>query len=525
MIPVATYSRVSDPSQERGTSLDNQKRRCLEYCRTHHYTVIASESESEGGEFIHARSRFHSLVARSDIQKIIVDIPDRLGRGKARSILEYIAAEAGKEIEYATPQPDGDTIAGMAATLAQDLGSGVERLNMRRRMMEGRNSRARQGRIIAGRQAPYGYNYDTKRDHRGRVVSCELIIDETKADTYRMIVDWFLVGIKSEGLPPLSMRGICKRLTFTGVPTPSPKTTEWSYQTVFKILRNPVYKGQWEYGRNAWRLEDRKGGAKARIINRRGDDETIVVKCPAIIDAEKWNAIQARLADNAATKFSPPTKRTYLLRGLVTCAACGCKLVGEGRKSGNGEMLTYYTCHQRRHKWSHPCRAGLIRSTTIEEATWEAIEGLTTSDEMPVSDASKRNKKQPNYAASIQAQKKVIKDAETELRRLSRLMVGRDDNAPTMKIYREQEREIEARIVNAQATLEKIEEDEARAKAQREVVRETSELKAEIAERIASTPADQRRFILERLHTRCVYDSTKRLLTVACVFGSVTVSI
>ena len=98
MIPVATYSRVSDPAQERGTSLDTQTRRCLEYCQAHHYTVVVSESESEGGEFIHARSRFHSLVARSDIQKIVVDIPDRLGRGKARSILEYIAAEAGKEI-------------------------------------------------------------------------------------------------------------------------------------------------------------------------------------------------------------------------------------------------------------------------------------------------------------------------------------------------------------------------------------------------------------------------------------------
>lgn len=525
MIPVATYSRVSDPSQERGTSLDSQKRRCLEYCRAHHYTVIVSESESEGGEFIHARSRFHALVARADIQKIIVDIPDRLGRGKARSILEYIAAEAGKEIEFATPQPDGDTVAGMAATLAQDLVSGVERLNMRRRMMEGRNSRARQGRIIAGRQAPYGYNYDTKRDHRGRVLSCDLVIDESKANIYRMIVDWLLDGITAEGIAPMTIRGICKRLTFSGIPTPSPKTTEWSYQAVAKILKNPVYKGQWEYGRNVWKLEDRKGGAKARVIGRRGDAETIAVQCPALISADRWQAVQDKLASNSATKFNPPTKRTYLLRGLVSCAACGYKLVGEARKSGNGELLTYYTCHQRRHKWTHPCRAGLIRSTQIEEAVWEAIEHLTSDDAMPVQDASGKKRKTVNYTASIQAQKKVIKDAEAELRKLARLMVGKDASAPSMKIYREQEREIEARIVSANAMLERIAEDESRAKAQQVVVKETEQLKAEIAERIATMPTEQRRYTLERLHTRCVYDSHARRLTVACVFGSVTVSI
>jgi len=528
VIPVAIYCRVSDPAQERGTSLENQKQRCIAYCERMGYIVVVVIFELEGGEFINARTKYHDLLAREDIERIVVDIPDRLGRGETRGILEYIAKREGKTIEFATPQPDQTTVAGLAAKMAQDLVSGVERLNIRKRLMDGRNNRARQGRIIAGARAPFGYRYVTERDHRGRVLSCKLEIDYDKIVIYHLIVEWLLRGIPEEGIAPMSVRGICRRLSFQGIETPSPKSSEWSIQTVKKILHNPVYCGRWEYGRNIWLLEDRVGGAKARIIGRRSDEETIAVSTPAAVDLATWQAIQDRLASNKENKFHPPTKREYLLRGMVTCAKCNHKMIGEGGRSGNGAILTYYSCHQRRHKAIDPCKAKRIRTHAVEDAAWDAIKELCIHDSVveAAKKESKQRRKIDNYAESIKAQEKIIKDGKRELRDLLTLKLKGEKSAPTLSVYLEAEKDIGKRIAAAEKVLAQIKATRDRAKEQIETDKALSELKREMAEKMnAATDYTRRRMVLEQLSVRCVCDTNERKLLVDCVFGSLTVDI
>jgi DNA invertase Pin-like site-specific DNA recombinase len=101
------------------------------------------------------------------------------------------------------------------------------------------------------------------------------------------------------------------------------------------ILRNPLYRGLWTWGRYA-------RGTKARIVagqpapvpkgaGRGWVDpscwEAIERPDLAIVDEDTWNRVQQMLADRRQAK-SPAQDRTYLFSGFLWCAECGAKMHG-----------------------------------------------------------------------------------------------------------------------------------------------------------------------------------------------------
>ena len=87
----AILARVSTRNQEDNSSLDDQIDRCREYCIQHGYTATAERREIMSGSFVLARSVFNELLemaADGGISVIVVDIPDRLGRGDVIANLE-----------------------------------------------------------------------------------------------------------------------------------------------------------------------------------------------------------------------------------------------------------------------------------------------------------------------------------------------------------------------------------------------------------------------------------------------------
>jgi hypothetical protein len=91
-----------------------------------------------------------------------------------------------------------------------------------------------------------------------------------------------------------------------------------------------------------------------------------------LVDVEIWKRAQAALVLNRGVPsgFAP---RTYLLRGLVLCADCGCRFGGTSHSSG-GRRDHYYRCNGKVSA-VHPdrderCRAKFLPADLLEALVW-----------------------------------------------------------------------------------------------------------------------------------------------------------
>ena len=180
-INAAILARVSTKKQEDNSSLEGQLNAGRAYCAQHGYSIIAERKEIHSGAFVLARSVFAELLDMAVdglIQVIVVDVPDRLGRGDAIAKLEYMAQLNGARIEYVRGVNDTSTIEGIVLDSASKMLSGIERHTIKRRMTDGVKNRIAEGRVIAPPIRPYGYRIVSERDERGRKISCTLVIVE-----------------------------------------------------------------------------------------------------------------------------------------------------------------------------------------------------------------------------------------------------------------------------------------------------------------------------------------------------------
>ena len=146
------YARVSTRDQQQNSSLQRQLAIGRKYAQQKKYQIIDEVEDVISGSFVLARSAFNNFLEMASDGKVdvlIVDIPDRLGRGDTIAKCELLAEMNGASIEYATPGRDESTVEGMALKATDMLVSGIERINIRRRSVEGKKAWADKGRVIA----------------------------------------------------------------------------------------------------------------------------------------------------------------------------------------------------------------------------------------------------------------------------------------------------------------------------------------------------------------------------------------
>lgn len=290
------YSRVSTLDQKQNSSLERQLAVARQFAEKNDYQIVDEIKEIISGSFVQARSEFHrflEMAADGKADVLIVDIPDRLGRGDAITICEYMAQMNGASIEYATPGRDESTVEGMALKATDMLVSGIERINIRRRTMGGKKAWANKGRVIASIFRPYGYKFENEYhpDTRHKI-HCELVIVPEEAKIVVNMFEWCVF----EGLTPYK---IAKRLTAMKVPTLADidkvrkkkrgEYGRWHNDTVRGILTNETYKGIWRFGKNKVSRIDTPDGVKAKF-KEQPIEETIPVEVPAIVSEELWKA-------------------------------------------------------------------------------------------------------------------------------------------------------------------------------------------------------------------------------------------
>jgi len=162
------YARVSTDEQARsGYSLAQQIEALRDYAAREGYEVLEGvEDPGQGGASL-ARpglDKVRDLVAKGGVSIVLAQDRDRFAREPAYLyLLREEFAEKGTRLKALSDRgddsPEGQLTDGILDQLAK-----FERAKTAERTRRGRLRKAREGKVIAGRQADYGFRYNAARD-------------------------------------------------------------------------------------------------------------------------------------------------------------------------------------------------------------------------------------------------------------------------------------------------------------------------------------------------------------------------
>lgn len=282
---------------------------------------------------------------------VLVYRVDRLGRSLTALLDAHKRLEhAGVTVRSAT-EPF-DTASPIGTFLFQLLGSlaELEKSTITERMMLGRDRVAKEGRWTGG-PIPFGYDVDVEgylTPSTRQVPGMEI----AEADAVRDVFDRIANGS--------TLLAEARRFNALGVPSTkryaSGKVTygkEWNPGRLSYMLHATVYKG-------IHTLQSEQGGPIEREV-------------PALVDPVTWQRVQAQLHRNRNLPKGNQT-RLYLLRGLITCAGCGCTYVGSTARRHNGAWF-YYRCGGQtstiRPQPGSRCTAKPLPALWLEDLVWQ----------------------------------------------------------------------------------------------------------------------------------------------------------
>src|SRR3712207_1272884 len=162
------YARVSTDEQARsGYSLAQQLEALREYASREGLQVLEEVSDpGQSGASLErpGMDRVRDLVAEGGVSVVLAQDRDRFAREPAyHYLLRREFEEHGTKIrahnDMGDDSPEGQLTDGILDQLAK-----YERAKIAERTRRGRLRKAREGKIIAGRQADYGYRYDAARE-------------------------------------------------------------------------------------------------------------------------------------------------------------------------------------------------------------------------------------------------------------------------------------------------------------------------------------------------------------------------
>jgi len=226
---------------------------------------------------------------------------------------------------------------------------------------------------FTGAFAVYGYKKDDKNKNH-------LVIDDFAADVVRDIFRWKLDGISAEDIADrLNKDGILSPMDYKkslGLNFATPfcvnARSSWNATTILRILKNPVYTGMLEQGKNttpSYKVKRRIGKPKSEWNIVEGTHE-------AVIERSDFEIVQKVLALD--TRTSPGGRAVELFSGMVYCGECGAPMVRktvpsrtkDGITSG-GKKYVYYVCAA--HKNEKTCSPHSLRDSALEAVVLESV--------------------------------------------------------------------------------------------------------------------------------------------------------
>ena len=346
------YARVSSAKQEDGTSLDSQFEACKAHAKKLGYTVTKSVREVYSGADFFDRPQLNQIrdeIKQGKYAAFFVYHTDRLSRGGIAhlAILVDEFGRYGTEIISVTDPLDksdeGELIRSVNAYSAKK-----ERLQIRERTMRGRRHAAITGSLAFGRPL-YGYAVNE---------SGRRYIDETTAEWVKYIFQSIRNGD--------SLRKLATNLNELGVPTA--KGSVWWPHTIKTVVNNSAYCGRTIAFRYKHDVYFDKG-IKKHNGSAFGDPSNQIElpnATPSIISVREWEEAQAALRTRHKAK-NGVGRPEYLLRGFITCNACGRLFSPVGKRKWR-----YYCCTSTQSP-SVNCRTKSFPADKAEGDVWEYV--------------------------------------------------------------------------------------------------------------------------------------------------------
>ena len=381
-------------------SIEAQRRECLAFAEKQGWRVHKVYVDEARSGTSDDRAAFQEMIAESTVkhppfQFVLVHKLDRFARNRYDSVkYKALLRRSGVRVVSAT-QPiigSGDPTEVLLEAMLEGMDEFYS-LNLARESLKGMAENARRGWWNGG-FAPLGYKLITTQTEKGP--KRKLAVETSEAKLVRRI---FALYLKGDGVSAIRHRLNTEGLRCRG-------GYPFTKNLVLGILRNEKYCGDVTFGK---RLNKRR-----RPMDWKLDAITIKDTHEPIASREDWNRVQTMLDGHRRVAPHPRASMSdYLFSGLIECALCGARFVGQSAHS-KGHRYPYYVCNTIIRAGSAGCRQRRFNAETLERiflsklherlTTRETIKKLITSRNELLKEAqAQRENRLPRLNQEIQA--------------------------------------------------------------------------------------------------------------------------
>lgn len=383
----AFYRRSTDKQE---LSIEDQRRECRAFAASRGWQIIREFEPAKGygsGLTIDRDPAFQEMVRLAEcgnhgVQHLVVYDVSRFGRLQQEDKIYWerrIKKQGGIDIVYVKDEFKNDgSIGDTLLKVVKHSEAHQYSLKLSEVTLRGAKSHAALGHS-AGGAAPFGYSRleidpagnrvrvmnrknDWKSNKLHRVIWTPSV---TEAPIVRWIFETYEKGT--------GLNLIVNQLN--DQKQPAPRGPYWSKTMVHYLIKNRVYIGERIYNRRSYKAYRR--GEKASLSNPK---EAWVVKVDAhepIIDRDLFERVQA-MRTSKITTIGRTFHRPYLLTGLLRCANCGYRMIGQPTM-GNGHRYLSYTCSGYLRIGKSVCRSVHVLSEPFEQQILDAIRAHVSS--------------------------------------------------------------------------------------------------------------------------------------------------
>jgi len=354
----AIYARYSSEQQRDSFSIDMQLRECKSFAEKNGWKVreIYVDEAKSGFTSADGRDAFQRMFADvikkpPPFQAVLVHKSDRFARNREDAIkYKAILKQNGVKFWSATEGIGRGDITEVILEGMLDSIAEFYSLQLKQRVASGMAEAARRGYFTGGHK-PYGYTTEQIQTDRG--LKQKLVIHEAEAKVVRDIFKRYVSG-QGAGV-------ICHYLNQNGFKTRTGYM--WTRNVILYMLKLERYCGDSIFGRT---VEASRDGFQPIVV--RGAH-------PAIIDRKTFDRAQELMKQRETkAEVSPVRVSDYLFSGVLWCALCGGRFVGESGKSHTGKLYRYYVCGRINRSGSTACKQPKFNAARFEEVILDHVQ-------------------------------------------------------------------------------------------------------------------------------------------------------
>jgi site-specific DNA recombinase len=452
LIPAVGYIRMStddqkdSPERQRGEIVAMAKRDGYHILRWYEDHGITGSGKKKRSDFL----QLMTDVTGGTFKAILVDEPSRFSREDLFETMAHwkVLHAAGVTLVSRTKGPQRfDDLAGLLIGIIDQHGSRTEIIKLAERVLSGKKMKARDG--VHGANIPFGYDKEI-RDESGTLMKRLSCVDRFKrpkswksklvpsSDQTTLDAVRYAFEAVAQGVP---MREIAREFNMRGLRTG--RNGAFRPVGVRRIVENPVYTGLLRFGH-----------IQRGQFGTNGYDMIVVPDAhPAIVSVEMFDRANRALEVGYKTPGSRGPAGQYPLSTVVVCGHCGRGMIGRTLKwkRNPGKGHRQYFCAD--------ATPGFNKCPQGPGISADAIEGLILR---LIGERILREERRELLASEMQKLIRSGEEPSVEMGQLQalRLKIERMEQnlglaedpddfraiSNQLKVYREQERKIVARV-------------------------------------------------------------------------------